>query len=55
MAAALNVVCWARELSEPLFVNAFPLSDHLWDALLYGGTLLLGWICWANSRRNLTL
>ena len=55
MAAGLNVVCWARELSEPLFVNAFPLSDHLWDALLYGGTLLLGWICWANSRKNLTL
>jgi hypothetical protein len=55
MAAALNVVCWARELSEPLFVNAFPLSDHLWDALLYGGTLLLGWICWANSRKSLTL
>jgi len=55
MAAALNVVCWARELSEPLFVNAFPLSDHLWDAFLCGGTLLLGWVCWANSRKDLTL
>jgi len=56
LAAALNAVCWVRELGEPLFVSAFPLSDHLWDALLYGGTALLGWICWANNTsRNPTL
>lgn len=55
LAATLNVVCWVRELGEPLFVTAFPLSDHLWDAFLYGVTALLGWICWANTRKNLTL
>lgn len=56
LAAALNVVCWVRELGEPQFFSAFPLSDHLWDALLYGCTVLLGWICWANNtRKKLTL
>jgi len=55
LAATLNAVCWVRELSEPLFVSSFPLSDHLWDASLYSGTVLLSWICWANSRKRLTL
>lgn len=55
LAAALNTVCWVRELCDPLFLSAFPLSDCLWDALLYGGTALLGWVCWVNKRSNLRL
>jgi hypothetical protein len=50
VAAGLNVALWIRELGEPLYVQAFSLSDHLWDGLLYGGTALLAWMCWANSR-----
>ena len=55
LAAALNVALWVRELGEPLYVSAFSLNDHLWDGLLYVGTALLGWICWANRRACSTL
>jgi hypothetical protein len=51
-AATLNVALWLRELGEPLFFRAFSLNDHLFDALLYAATALLGWICWANARRH---
>jgi hypothetical protein len=50
--AALAIVVWVRELGEPLFLDAFSLTDHLFDALLYIGTALLGWMCWANTRRR---
>jgi hypothetical protein len=54
LTAALNVALWLRELGEPLYVNAFSRNDHLWDGLLYVGTALLGWICWANNRARRT-
>jgi hypothetical protein len=52
LTAALNVALWLCELREPLYVSAFSLNDHLWDALLYVGTAFLGWICWTNARRR---
>jgi hypothetical protein len=52
LVAALNVALWLRELGEPLYLSAFSLSDHLWDALLYVGTAFLGWICWTHARRR---
>lgn len=52
VAAAFSIALWVRELGEPLFVNAFSPTDHLLDALLYIGTALLGWMCWANMRRH---
>jgi hypothetical protein len=55
LAATLGVALWLRELGEPLFVGAFPLTDHLYDALLYVGTALVGWICWANARKHSSL
>lgn len=51
--AALAIVVWLRELGEPLFLDTFSLTEHLFDALLYIGTALLGWMCWANTRSRL--
>jgi hypothetical protein len=55
LTAALNIALWIRELGEPLYVNAFSLNDHLWDGLFYGGTVLLGWVFWTNSRASVTV
>ena len=52
LTAALNVALWLRELGEPLYVSAFSPNDHLWDALMYVGTAVLGWICWTHARRR---
>jgi hypothetical protein len=52
VAAALSIALWVCELGEPLFVGAFSLTELLLDALLYIGTALLGWMCWADMRRQ---
>jgi hypothetical protein len=53
--AALNLALWVRELGEPLYINAFSMDDQVWDGLLYGGTALVSWVCWANHRASTTL
>lgn len=41
---------WLFELSKPVYFEAFPLRDHLHDAVLYGFTGLLAWTVWIRAR-----
>jgi hypothetical protein len=45
---------WLYELSKPTYFDAFPLSDHLHDALLYGLEALLAWVVWTGVPRGPT-
>lgn len=48
---ALGICCglWLYELSKPVYVDAFPLSEHLHDAALYALTGFLAQIVWAGT------
>lgn len=49
---ALGICCgiWLYELSKPVYFDAFPLSEHLQDAALYGLTGLLAWVIWMGTQ-----
>lgn len=51
LALAVCFGLWLYELSKPLYLQSFPLGDHLHDA---GGYLLTGfiaWLIWAGGSR----
>lgn len=49
---ALGICCglWLYELSKPVYFDAFSLSDHLRDAVLYGLSGVLAWVVWAGTQ-----
>lgn len=54
---ALAICCglWLYELAKPVYFDAFPLSEHLRAAALYGLTGLVAWVVWVGTRGGLTV